>query len=78
MAVRSIRTEHGMTLADVSEKCGVTVSHLWRLESGERRWNLEVLEKVLRAMRSTMCLVVGDVRPPENTECGCDARADES
>jgi len=68
-AIKSIRTERGMTLLDVSEKCGITVSHIWRLESGKRRWNLEVLEKILRAMKTTICIVVGDMKQVETIGC---------
>lgn len=41
--LRGLRTERNLTLGEVSEASGVSVSTLSRLESGQRRPNLELL-----------------------------------
>ncbi|MHA7178839.1 helix-turn-helix domain-containing protein [Arthrobacter sp. MDB2-24] len=41
--LRALRTERNLTLGEVSSACGVSVSTLSRLESGQRRPNLELL-----------------------------------
>ena len=47
--LRSLRTEHGMTLAAVSAATGISVSTLSRLEAGQRRPTLELLLPLARA-----------------------------
>lgn len=47
--LRSLRTEHGRTLAAVSRATGISVSTLSRLESGQRKPTLELLLPLARA-----------------------------
>jgi transcriptional regulator with XRE-family HTH domain len=47
--LRSLRTEHGMTLAAVSTATGISVSTLSRLEAGQRKPTLELLLPLARA-----------------------------
>jgi transcriptional regulator with XRE-family HTH domain len=47
--LRALRQEHDTTLADLSEATGISVSTLSRLESGQRRANLELLLPLARA-----------------------------
>ena len=46
--LRALRTERNLTLGDVSSASGVSVSTLSRLESGQRRPNLEILLPLAR------------------------------
>ena len=47
--LRSLRTEQGRTLADLSSTTGISVSTLSRLESGQRKPTLELLLPLARA-----------------------------
>ena len=48
--LKSARTFHGLTLREVSDKCGVTISHLCELEKGDRpNPSLEAAGKITRA-----------------------------
>jgi transcriptional regulator with XRE-family HTH domain len=47
--LRSLRTEHDMTLAAVSRATGISVSTLSRLEAGQRKPTLELLLPLARA-----------------------------
>jgi len=47
--LRMLRTRRGVTLADLSTTTGISVSTLSRLESGQRRPNLELLLPLARA-----------------------------
>jgi transcriptional regulator with XRE-family HTH domain len=47
--LRSLRQQRGTTLADVATATGISVSTLSRLESGQRRPNLELLLPLARA-----------------------------
>ncbi|MEP7026674.1 MAG: XRE family transcriptional regulator [Actinomycetota bacterium] len=47
--LRALRQQRGTTLADLSAATGVSVSTLSRLESGQRRPNLELLLPLARA-----------------------------
>ncbi|MGK5114522.1 MULTISPECIES: helix-turn-helix domain-containing protein [unclassified Geodermatophilus] len=49
--LRSLRTEHGMTLAAVSSATGISVSTLSRLEAGQRKPTLELLLPLARAFQ---------------------------
>ncbi|QNE47631.1 helix-turn-helix transcriptional regulator [Glaciihabitans sp. INWT7] len=47
--LRALRAERGLTLADLSETTGISVSTLSRLESGQRKATLELLLPISRA-----------------------------
>jgi transcriptional regulator with XRE-family HTH domain len=47
--LRAVRQRRGVTLADLSAATGISVSTLSRLESGQRRPNLELLLPLARA-----------------------------
>jgi transcriptional regulator with XRE-family HTH domain len=49
--LRALRTARGATLADVSDRTGISVSTLSRLESGGRRPTLELLLPLAREYR---------------------------
>ena len=48
--LRMLRTERGLTLADVAERAGMDASTLSRLESGARRLTLDHLPVLARAL----------------------------
>lgn len=52
--LRALRRARGLTLAEVSEQTGVSVSTLSRLESGRRRPVLEVLMPLAQTYRVTL------------------------
>lgn len=47
--LRTLRTSRGVTLAELSESTGISVSTLSRLESGQRRPTLELLLQLAKA-----------------------------
>jgi transcriptional regulator with XRE-family HTH domain len=57
--LRALRQERGTTLADLSAATGISVSTLSRLESGQRRANLELLLPLARAYQVPLDELVG-------------------
>jgi transcriptional regulator with XRE-family HTH domain len=52
--LRALRTQRGMTLGELAEITGISVSTLSRLESGGRRPTLELLMPLARAYQVTL------------------------
>lgn len=62
--LRALRTERGLTLADVAESAVMDVSTLSRLESGKRRLAVDHLPGLARALGVTVDELLGpSVRP---------------
>ncbi|MGW0392440.1 helix-turn-helix domain-containing protein [Streptomyces sp. NPDC003042] len=57
--LRALRRQRGMTLAQLSETTGISVSTLSRLESGQRRPTLELLLPLAKAHRVALDELVG-------------------
>ena len=57
--LRALRQRRGVTLAQLSETTGISVSTLSRLESGQRRATLELLLPLARAHRVPLDELVG-------------------
>ncbi|NKI42420.1 helix-turn-helix domain-containing protein [Streptomyces physcomitrii] len=57
--LRALRRQREVTLADLSRSTGISVSTLSRLESGDRRPNLELLLPLARAHGVTLDELVG-------------------
>src|SRR5687768_9873976 len=57
--LRSLRARREMTLADLAETTGISISTLSRLESGHRRATLELLLPLARAHRVPLDELVG-------------------
>jgi len=57
--LRALRAKRGLTLADVAESTGISVSTLSRLESGGRRPNLELLLPLASAYAVPLDELVG-------------------
>jgi transcriptional regulator with XRE-family HTH domain len=57
--LKRVRTERGVTLADLSEKTGISKSTLSRLENGQRRPSLELLLPLAQAYRVPLDDLVG-------------------
>jgi transcriptional regulator with XRE-family HTH domain len=57
--LRALRHERGITLADLSVDTDISVSTLSRLESGQRRANLELLLPLARAYQVPLDQLVG-------------------
>jgi transcriptional regulator with XRE-family HTH domain len=57
--LRALRGRRGTTLADLSAATGISVSTLSRLESGDRRPNLELLLPLAKAHAVTLDELVG-------------------
>jgi len=57
--LRALRQRREMTLAELSASTGISVSTLSRLESGQRRPNLELLLPIARAYRVPLDELVG-------------------
>jgi len=59
--LRALRQQRDMTLNDLSATTGISVSTLSRLESGQRRPNLELLLRIARAHQVPLDELVGAV-----------------
>lgn len=57
--LRALRQQRELTLAELAEATGISVSTLSRLESGQRRPNLELLLPLARAHRVPLDELVG-------------------
>ncbi|WP_327358608.1 helix-turn-helix domain-containing protein [Streptomyces sp. NBC_01304] len=57
--LRALRRQRAVTLAELSEATGISVSTLSRLESGDRRPNLELLLPLAKAHGVTLDELVG-------------------
>jgi transcriptional regulator with XRE-family HTH domain len=57
--LRRLRSERGVTLADLSERTGISKSTLSRLETGQRRPSLELLLPLAQAYRVPLDELVG-------------------
>jgi transcriptional regulator with XRE-family HTH domain len=57
--LRSLRRERDTTLADLSAATGISISTLSRLESGQRRPNLELLLPIAKAYQVPLDELVG-------------------
>ena len=57
--LRTLRRQHGSTLAQLSERTGISVSTLSRLESGQRRLTLELLLPLARVHEVPLDELVG-------------------
>ncbi|WP_350347634.1 XRE family transcriptional regulator [Agromyces sp. G08B096] len=57
--LRALRTRRGLTLAELSELTGISVSTLSRLESGGRRPTLDLLIRLAAAYRASLDDLVG-------------------
>src|ERR1700712_5848138 len=57
--LRALRQQRNVTLADLSAATGISVSTLSRLESGQRRPNLELLLPLARAYGVPLDELVG-------------------
>lgn len=56
--LRTLRRDRGLTLADLTAETGISESTLSRLESGQRRPNLELLLPLARAMQVSLDEIV--------------------
>lgn len=63
--LRSVREEHGVTLAQLSEATDISTSTLSRLESGERRPTLELLLPIARAHQLALEDLIGTLTTPD-------------
>lgn len=57
--LRALRTRRGLTLAELSEQTGISVSTLSRLESGGRRPTLDLLVRIAGVYRASLDDLVG-------------------
>ena len=57
--LRALRQQHDFTLADLATATGISVSTLSRLESGQRRPNLELLLPLARAYQVAVDDLIG-------------------
>lgn len=64
--LRTLRTEHHLTLADLSRDCGLSISYLSDIEVGRTVPSLETLDKILQSygLTITLSFFQGDYVPP--------------
>jgi transcriptional regulator with XRE-family HTH domain len=62
--LRELRTERGMTLADLAERTGISISFLAHVEKGKSDIGVSRLRRIVDAYGMTMV----DLFPPDNAE----------
>lgn len=67
-AVRDIRTERGLTIEELSDWVGKSVSHIHQLELGSRKMSVDLL----LALVSVLDMDVNRILKIEKTEAVCD------
>jgi transcriptional regulator with XRE-family HTH domain len=61
--LRSIREQRGFSLRALKKESGVSVATLVRLESGEFDPRLSTLKKLAKALRVSVCTLIGESKP---------------
>ncbi len=57
-AIKLCRTKRNLTLSELAEKTGLSVSYLSYIEKGKRTPNLDVLDKIAQALEMPLNLLV--------------------
>lgn len=66
-ALRSIRTDAGMSLTRVAERAGVSKGHLSRIERGLAQPSLEMVATLADALDSSLSAIVARARGMEQS-----------
>jgi transcriptional regulator with XRE-family HTH domain len=66
--LRELRTAHGMTQADLARKAVVTESYVSRLESGAAAPGIDLVERLARALGTTVADLLPAAAPSATTE----------
>ncbi len=56
--IRKFRLIKGIKQLDVANKCGISASYLSLIESGKRRINLTMIEKISKALKIPMSVII--------------------
>lgn len=62
---RSLRTAHGLTVADLAPRVGLSTAQLSRIESGDRQPSVGALISLARALGTTLSELVADEPAPD-------------
>lgn len=73
-AVRDIRTEHGLTIEELSDRVGKSVSHIHQLELGSRKMSVDLLLALVSVLDTDANRILGI----EKTEAVCDREQESS
>jgi len=64
--LREARVARGLTQAELAERAEVTVSYIWRLETGGAAPGIDLVDRLARAMGTTPAALLA--RPPDDRE----------
>lgn len=65
--VRRIRSQHGLTIADVAEKAGISRGMLSKIETGQTATSLDTLARLAHALGVTMTTLFRDYDMPRGS-----------
>jgi len=65
--VRRIRSQHGLTIADVAEKAGISRGMLSKIETGQTATSLDTLARLAHALGVTMATLFRDYDMPRGS-----------
>lgn len=57
-----LRKEKGLSLRELSERCGVTFQNINKIENGKYNTGIDILGKIADALNSSINLVQNDVK----------------
>ena len=50
ITIKKIRNLKGMTFSDLSKKSGISESHLSALENSDKKFNIDIVEKIAKGL----------------------------
>src|SRR5438874_10900398 len=65
--LREIRHSRGMTQLELSRQAHVTVSYVWRLESGGAAPGIDLVDRLAKALGTTLADLLPATAPPDTT-----------
>ena len=60
--IAQLRKEKGLSLRELSERCGVTFQNINKIENGKYNTGVDILGKIADALNSSINLVQNDVK----------------
>lgn len=63
--LRETRHSRGMTQAELARQAQVTVSYIWRLESGGAAPGIDLVDRLAKALGTTLSDLLPTTAPPE-------------
>jgi transcriptional regulator with XRE-family HTH domain len=63
--LRELRQSRGMTQAELARQARITVSYVWRLETGRTAPGIDLVDRLAKALGTTVADLVPTTAPPD-------------